>query len=180
MSCVDDEIFLRALHPEDFRNFRRLRLKSLAENKGHFCSNLEQSTAYPDSHWQIKLNGEGKQVFGLFAGERLIGLSGIFTWREDPTGQTGVLAMSYIEPAYRCHHYSTWFYEARLWFAAAHLPWNRLTVSHRAGNEASRRAIVRHGFLLDSTRQTLWSDGSQDTEIRYMMDLDALRVRQTN
>lgn len=175
---MDDEIFLRALHPEDFRCFRKLRLKSLAHNMGNFCSNLEQSTAYPDSQWQNTLNGDGKQVFGLFAGEQLIGLTGIFTWREDPTRRTGVLAMSFIEPAYRCNNYSVWFYEARLWFAAAHLPWNRLTVSHRVGNEASRRAIVRHGFILDSTRQILWSDGSQDTEIRYMMDLDALRAKQ--
>jgi len=174
---VADEIFLRALHPEDFRSFRRLRLKALEAHQGHYCANLAESTAFPDSHWQIKLNGEGKQVFGLFAAERLIGLTGIFTWREDPTDRTGVLAMSYIEPAHRCNHYSSWFYEARLWFAAGHPAWNRLTVSHRTGNEASRRAILRHGFILDSTRQTTWSDGSRDTEMRYMMDLDALRLQ---
>lgn len=171
-----DDVFVRALNPDDFVIFRAMRLRALEAHLEDYCAHLETKLRYEDSDWQFTLNGEGKQVFGLFDGLTLIGITAIFTSGEDASGQMGVLAMSYIEPDYRGKNYSALFYQARFLFAAAHLPWTRLTVSHRRGNESSRRAILRHGFTLTGTRQTNWSDGTRDKEFLYILDLEALRA----
>lgn len=171
-----DDVYLRALTPEDFQIFRTLRLRALADNLDNYRGDLQADTSRPDSDWEKTLGGDGRRVFGLFDRNILIGLTGIFTSGEDPSGQTGVLAMSYIEPAYRRRHLSDLFFKARFAFAVQHLPWNFLTVSHRRGNEASRCAILRHGFILTGTRQAVWSDGARDKEFMYILDLKAMRA----
>lgn len=171
-----DDVYIRALHPNDFLIFRAMRMKALEAHLENYCAPLETKLSYEDSDWQFTLNGDGKRVFGLFDGMTLIGITAIFTSGEDPSGQTGVLAMSYIEPEYRGKNYSALFYRARFLFASGHLPWTQLTVSHRRGNESSRRAILRHGFTLTGTRQTNWSDGTRDKEFLYILDLEALRT----
>ncbi|MCB1840953.1 MAG: GNAT family N-acetyltransferase [Alphaproteobacteria bacterium] len=170
-----DSISLRILTPEDFEIFRSVRLKALADNMDFFRGNLEANIERPDSDWQNILDGNDQQILGLFDSGYLIGISGVFTWDEDSSGETGILAMSYIDPAYRRRNYSSLFFKARIDFAVKHLPWNCLAVTHRRGNESARHAILRHGFTLFKTRQTDWSDGTRDKEYMYLMDLESLR-----
>lgn len=48
--------------------------------------------------WQEMLDGKGKCIFGLFDSDKIIGLAAVFTSQEDSNGQSGVLAMDYIDP----------------------------------------------------------------------------------
>jgi RimJ/RimL family protein N-acetyltransferase len=98
--------------------------------------------------WQDTIKGQAHQVFGLFDGEHLIGVTAAFTSPEDPSGKTAVLAMSFIPPEYRGRGLSRLFYEARLDWIRTHSHFRRVTVSHRWSNEVSRHAIRRYDFGL--------------------------------
>ena len=154
--------------------FRTMRLRALYLHKDLFSANLDEAAKKPDSFWIDTLDGAGKQVFGLFDEETLIGITGVFKQKEDPSEKTGVMGMSFIEPSYRGQGYSSLFYEARIAFARTQ-PWTRLIVCHRANNESSRRAILRHGFILTSTYERDWPDGTRDIEYTYELDLEKFR-----
>ena len=171
------EVRLRALSPADWEIFRNLRLRALSLHPGYYCGTLEDARARPDQEWKEMLDGQGKQIFGLFDGETLIGITAVFTDREDATGQTGVFAMSFIDPDYRGRGYADLYYKARIAFGVSYTPWTRLCVSHRADNEPSKRAILRHGFTLIGQKEKSWPDGKNLDELMYELDLEALRKK---
>ena len=123
------------------------------------------------------LDGQGKRIFGLFDGETLIGITAVFTCRDDPSGRTGVFAMSFIEPDYRGKGYAYLYYKARIDFGVSYTPWTRLAVSHRADNEPSKRAILRHGFVFTGQKEKDWPDGKRLDEMMYELDLETLRKK---
>lgn len=170
------EVALRALVPADRDIFRTLRLRALSLHPGFYSGTLEDAEQRTPEEWQEMLNGHGKRIFGLFDGDTLIGITAVFTCREDPSGRTGVFAMSFIEPKYRGKGYADLYYRARIDFGVKHLPWTRLSVSHRADNEPSRRAILRHGFTFTDRAAKDWPDGARMEELQYEMDLVRLRL----
>ncbi len=121
----------------------------------------------PDDEWRRRIAGAGCVIFGLFAGDDLIGITGVVTDRDDPTGKTAVLVMSYIRPAYRGRGLTAQLYEARLNWIASQPQFTRTIVSHRASNEASARAIRRHGFTVIDRMPRTWPDGTTEDEVRY-------------
>lgn len=169
------EVRLRALSPDDWAIFRNLRLRALSLHPGFYCGTRADAEKRPNAEWKETLDGQGKQVFGLFDGETLIGITAVFTCRDDPSGRTGVFAMSFIEPDYRGRGYADLYYKARIDFGVKHLPWMRLAVSHRADNTPSRRAILRHGFTLIGQKEKSWPDGKRMDELMYELDLEFLR-----
>lgn len=170
-----DNVALRVLTPEDWEIFRAVRIRAVTLHTNYFMQTPQGAKDQPKEHWCDILSGQGKQVFGLFDADRLIGITAVFTWRDDPSGETGVLAMSFIEPDYRGQGYSDLFYKARIEFAIGHLPWKKLHVAHRKANEPSRRAILKHGFEFIGTNEIDWPDGTRDTECMYELDLVRLR-----
>jgi RimJ/RimL family protein N-acetyltransferase len=42
-----------------------------------------------------------------------------------------------------------------------------VVVGHRASNEASRRAIQRHGFTPTGSTPHLWPDGTEEAHVNY-------------
>ncbi len=76
--------------------------------------------------------------------------------------------MSYIRPEYRGRRLTALLYEARLRWIASQPQFTRTIVSHRASNEASARAIRRHGFTLIDRVQRTWPDGTIEDEVRYV------------
>ena len=47
----------------------------------------------------------------------------------------------------------------------------RIQVSHRALNDVSRRAILRHGFIQTRRSPRLWPDGVTEDEVFYELAL---------
>jgi RimJ/RimL family protein N-acetyltransferase len=166
---VSEHFNLRALGPDDWEVFREMRLCALQHHQGVFGDNYDESRQRPDEYWHETLNGQGKGVFGLFDGQKIIGITAIFTDREDPSGQTAVLAMSYILPEYRGHKLSRLLYTARIDWAKDQPQLTRIVVSHRESNEASRRANQAFGFKYIGSKEKVWPDGITENQCLYEM-----------
>jgi RimJ/RimL family protein N-acetyltransferase len=164
-------ITTRALTAEDWGTFRQIRLRALREHPDVYVGTYKEAAARTEREWMEMLDGKGKCIFGLFDHDKIVGLAAIFTSREDPSGQTGVLAMDYVDPLYRGRHLSRLLYEARIGWAAQHPPFKRLIVAHREGNEASRRANQSFDFKFISKEDIRWPDGTTAPDYLYELDL---------
>jgi len=164
-------IFIRALVPAEWERLRDFRLGALRAAPGAFALSYEECASWSPEQWQAGISAPTHQIFGLFDGENLIGITGVFTRREDPSGQTALLVMSYIEPAYRARGLSDLLYRARLDWIRASRRFRTVHVSHRASNEASRRANQRHGFVKTGAKPIQWPDGTVEDEIHYELTL---------
>jgi len=158
-------ITIRALDSTEWAVFRDFRLQALKAAPGVFGSSYETEATRTSEEWRDTVTGPGHQVFGLFDGEHLIGITAAFTWREDPSGETALLAMSFILPEYRGRGLSRLLYEARLDWIRKHAQFKRAVVFHRQSNEASRRANERHGFRPTGRAPHAWPDGATEDEI---------------
>jgi RimJ/RimL family protein N-acetyltransferase len=165
------EIGIRPLERTEWSEFRDIRLLALKTNPGVFLATHEAAVERSPDEWKAMIGDEGRQVFGLFDESRLIGITGVYTASEDPSGSTAVLVMSFILPEYRGRGLSKLFYEARLQWIRARPRFSRVIVSHRKSNEASRRANQRHGFQFIRHAPRTWPDGSTEDEAFYEMKL---------
>jgi len=165
----------RALTAEDWQIFRQIRLRALRVHPGVYLGSYKDAAARTEREWKEMLDGYGKCIFGLFDRDRMIGLAAIFTSREDPSGQSGVLAMDYIDPSYRGRCLSKLLYQLRIDWARLHQPFKRLVISHREGNEASRRANQAFGFRYIGREDIDWPDGAQAPHYLYELEIGALR-----
>jgi GNAT superfamily N-acetyltransferase len=162
-------ISLRALVPADWQDFRAIRLDALRTARGNFSASLEKASSEPDAYWRKMLDGEGKRIFGLHDGDRLIGITGVFA-EDGPEGRYAGLHMSFILPGYRGRGLSRLFYAARLaWAREAGL--REAYVSHRDGNAASQAAILAHGFTPFRVDERDWPDGMTAKDFVYRLEL---------
>jgi RimJ/RimL family protein N-acetyltransferase len=162
---------IRKLNLKDWEIFRAIRLKAVAETPQYFLYNFEDESARPDTYWQGMLSDKRHAIFILQDKEDVIGLTAIFTWHEDPSEKTAVLAMSYIDPAYRGKGYADLLYTARIEWAKAQPHLERIVVSHREGNEASRRSNQRFGFIFTNVNENTYGDGTTDKNINYELSI---------
>ena len=158
---------IRALRCDEWQAFREFRLHALREARSVFGSSYEAEATKTPQEWQDLVSSASHQAFGLFDGERLVGITATFPWKQDPSGETAVLAMSYILPEHRGRGHSRMLYEARLDWIRTRPQFKRVVVSHRESNETSRRAIRRHGFVVTHRAPHLWHDGTTEDEIFY-------------
>jgi len=160
-------ISIRALRPSEWLLFREFRLAALRASPGVFLGTFEREAAHTQERWAALLAGIDGAVFGLFEGTEVIGITSVYTDQDDPNGSTAGLAMSFILPAYRGRGLSAKLYEARLAWIRSRPKFRRVRVGHRASNEASMRAVQRHGFALIDRKRRLWPDGGQEDELIY-------------
>ncbi len=163
----DGSIRIRPLTALDWESFRALRLEALQTAPGMFFSNYAAEVDRTEDEWRSRAQGDDHQVFGLYDGDRLVGMTGVVRYREDPTGTTAFFGMTYIAPAYRGRGLSRMLYEARLEWVRERPQFTRVHVSHRSSNEASRRANQHHGFALTAREPRTWPDGTEDDELIY-------------
>ena len=83
--------------------------------------------------------------------------------------------MDYIDPSYRGRCLSKLLYQLRIDWARQHQPFKRLVISHREGNEASRRANQVFGFRYIGKEDIDWPDGVKAPDYLYELDMEALR-----
>lgn len=164
-------ITLRPLNPSEWVIVKDLRLQALKSEPGVFVSSFDAEALLSPEQWQETIQGADHQVFGLFDRERLIGLTAVFTSRDDPSGQTAQLAYSFIIALYRSSGLSRLLYEGRLNWIKSRPQFKCIVVSHRASNERSRRAILRHRFAPSGESLRVWPDGTTERELFYEIDL---------
>lgn len=166
-----NSVILRPLEASEWKVFRDFRLDSLKAAPGVFAMTYDAAAIWSPEDWQAEVKGPDHQVFGLFDAKQLIGITAAFTYRGDPTGQTALLAMSFILPFYRGRGLSRLFYDARLAWIRSQPQFRCILVSHRKSNEASRRANQRHGFVQIKTASHTWPDGETEDEIFYQLEI---------
>lgn len=166
----NDNYFIRGFRDDEWEILRCKRLEAVAENAHVYLSSYDSEAARADKEWKDLIALKDGKVFGLFAGLRLIGLTGVYRNKHDGSGKSVMLGMSYIERAYRGRGLSAMLYEARLAWAKAN-GYERACVSHRDGNEASRRANAAFGFKWVATEETTYGDGTKALDHRYELRL---------
>ena len=159
-------IAIRRLRPDEWQDFRRIRLASLAADPGAFVRTAEEENARPESHWSEMLESDDGAVFGLYEGPALVGISAVFVDRAIPTRDTAVLGMTWLHPDHRGKGLSRPIFERRIaWARDKRVA--RIAVSHRDGNEPSRRAILAHGFRPIGHALHRWPDGAEVDKLDY-------------
>jgi RimJ/RimL family protein N-acetyltransferase len=166
-----DKLTARALPVSEWDLLRDARLMALKDAPGVFAMSYTEATQRTPDDWQSLVSGANHQVFGLFDGERLVGITGAFAWPDDRSGETATLVMSYILPAYRGHGLSRLLYAAALDWTRAHPRFKHVIVAMRASNAASRHACERHGFAPVRTATRTWPDGTSEDEVIYELRL---------
>jgi len=166
-------IFIRPFDRSEWEIFRNLRLQALTDEPGVFAASYDSAAALSPEEWQDTVQGPDHQVFGLFDEARLIGITAAFTWRDDPSGETALLAMSFIIPEYRGRGLSQLLYEARLIWIRTRSQFRRVVVYHRESNERSRRANQRFGFSVLQRASRKWPDGATEDEVLYELKMDS-------
>jgi RimJ/RimL family protein N-acetyltransferase len=143
-----------------------MRIEAVTDHSHVFLSNYDAASAYPDEHWTKMLEDRNNvAIFGLYKTNDAIGMTGAFRVREQP--DTVNFGMSYIRPAYRGLGLSDLFYKARIEWAKSLDGIARIEVGHRDSNEASRRAIQSHGFVLISQEMTKFGNGETAAHSTY-------------
>lgn len=159
-------MIVRALVPADWQQFRDIRLHALQSCPGAYSTSYADAKDRTEAQWKDLIAGADRHVFGLFNGTDLAGIAAVFA-----EGTTATFAMAFIRPEYRGRSLSHLLFDARMAWCREHNI-DRAIVSHRASNEASARAIRRHGFSATSRAVRLWPDGETEDEISSELRLD--------
>jgi RimJ/RimL family protein N-acetyltransferase len=170
MEMMMKDIAIRGFEMSEWSILRDIRLKALKENPSLFLGSYEQEARLPDSHWQNLIGAEDGKTFGLFDQRDAVGVTRISKFKDDPSGKTARMSMSYIAPDYRGRGLSRLIYEARLDWARSN-GFERVIVAHRNGNAASRAANQAFGFRLYEREEVQWFDGTRDLDCRYELFL---------
>ncbi len=159
-------IKIRKFEEEDWEIFKKIRLKALQSDPGVFGSNYQQEAGMPDDYWHDLIKDQNAR-FGVFNDGEIIGMTGIAIYRDDPTGKTAILWGSWLKPDFRGKGISDQMYKARIAWAENHPVCERIIVSHRASNLASKHANQKHGFIFTHRKIREWPDGTTEDELFY-------------
>ena len=167
MSSAKSAITIRPLRRSEWSAFKDCRLVALKSAPGMFSTSYEDALARSPVAWQETITGQNHQVFGLFDGTQMIGITGVFGDRENSEAGTAHLVMSFIIPEYRKRGLSRMLFHARLDWIRIHGKFKRAIAKVRASNEVSQRACRHFGFVcIDRTPRT-WPDGTTEDELVY-------------
>lgn len=166
-------ISIRQLSEDDWQIFSEIRLLALKTDPQVFGSNYELESKFTETDWRSRLQSKDSAIFMLFDGETPIAMTGVSVFREDPSGQTAIFWGSWLAPEYRLKGLSNLMYEKRIEWAKAQPTINRIIVSHRASNTASKFANQKHGFVFTRTHEKIWVDGKTEDEVCYELKLNA-------
>ncbi len=165
-------ISIRQIGENDWRLLRQVRLEALQTDPSVFGSNYEFESKLTEEDWRISLQSEDSGIFMLFDDETPIGMTGVSVFRDDPTHRTAIFWGSWLAPAFRRQGLSDLIYKSRIEWAKTHPSVERIIVSHRASNVASKYANQKHGFVFTRTHEKIWTDGKTEDEVCYELKLN--------
>ena len=160
-------ISIRQLTENDWRQLSQGRLKALQADPKVFGSTYELESKFTEDDWRSRLQSDDSAIFMLFADDAPIGMTGVSVFRDDPTGKTAIFWGSWLEPDFRGRGLSDLMYKNRIDWATNHPGIERIIVSHRASNLASKYANQKHGFAFTRNHEKVWADGLTENEVCY-------------
>lgn len=165
------DITLNPFLSDDWEDFRRIRLRAIQMHPHYFLQLFEKAVLEPESFWRERLSVPRQCIYGLYDSKSLIGLTGVFTHRDFPDGRTADFGMSFIEPDHRGRYLSQKFYDARIAWAREN-SFDRIIVGHHENNKASKKAILRNGFVHIGEYMREWPDGTSALDVQYELKLE--------
>lgn len=165
------KLMIRQLNEDDWHLFAEIRLKALRTDPSVFGSTYELESKFTEADWRNRLRRDDSAIFLIFADEMPIGMTGVSVFRDDPTKKTAFFWGSWLEPEFRRRGLSDLMYKTRLDWAKNHPGIERIIVSHRASNAASKYANQKHGFVFTRTHEKVWTDGVTEDEVCYELKL---------
>ena len=159
---------IKQLTPNDLEIFKSIRLEALHLEPHLFGSNFERESLFSDQDLLEVLTDITRSYFALKVAEIVVGVTGIMTSKENSS--QAILIASYIRSEYRRKGGSELLYEARLDWAKKS-GFAEVIVSHRASNEASRKANQKYDFVFTHSMQHTWNDGAVEDENFYRLKL---------
>lgn len=165
------EIAIRQLSEDDWQEFARIRLKALQTDPKAFGSNYERESKMTEADWRDKLRAKDNAIFLIDEDDAPIGITCVSVDRNDRTGKTALLWGSWLAPEFRRRGLSELIYQTRIEWAKQQPTVERIIVSHRASNLASKYANQKHGFMFTHTEEKLWTDGATEDEIFYELNI---------
>ena len=160
-------ISIKQLTENDWRKLSEIRLKALQTDPLVFGSSYEKESQMTENDWRSRLQTTDSAIFMVFDGEMPIGMTGVSVWRDDPTDKTAIFWGSWLAPDFRRKGLSNLMYQARLDWVKRNPKFERIIVSHRASNVASKYANQKHGFKFTRTHEKIWADGATEDEVCY-------------
>lgn len=164
---MSEDILLRQWTETDWQIFRAIRLEALAAHPDVFAP-LQNEAEQDESFWKERLQPKNA-VFGLYDGEDVIGLTGVFRHKDSP--DKGIVVMNYIRPEYRGRSVSGLFYQACIDWAQRQGDIRTLLVGFREGVEATRLVSEKWGFTFLSTEQETFGDGETVKHYTYQLTI---------
>lgn len=164
-------ISIRKLTEDDWQKLSRIRLKALQSDPFVFGSSYEKESQFTEDDWRTHLQSNDSAVFVIFEDKTPIGMTGISVFREDATNKTAILWGSWLKPEFRGKGLSDLMYKTRINWAKEHPGIERIIVSHRASNLASKHANQKHGFVFTRTHEKVWADGATEDEVWYELKI---------
>jgi RimJ/RimL family protein N-acetyltransferase len=144
-------IAIAPLTPADVAEYRRVRLRALAENPESFRSNAEEEAAKPLTWWEDRLaprDQSNAAFFGAWVPERrLVGTAGMLFETRRTTRHTATLVGMYVAPEYAGRSVGARLLDTCIDLARAdpHIEILYLTVT--STNAAAIRLYERTGFV---------------------------------
>jgi RimJ/RimL family protein N-acetyltransferase len=164
-------ISIRQLTENDWRELAQIRLTALQTDPRVFGSNYELESKFTEIDWRSRLQSADSAIFMIFEDDEPVGMTGVSVYREDETNKTAIFWGSWLAPHARGKGLSKLMYESRIEWAKAHPTVERIIVSHRASNLASKYANQKHGFVFTRTHEKVWTDGATEDEVCYELKL---------
>jgi RimJ/RimL family protein N-acetyltransferase len=162
---MNDSYTIRQFTPEDLSAYKALRLEALQVEHGTFGNGYEMESKFTDEQWLARLTNPASAIFGLYHGEKLIGITGINVRETDKPGDA-YMTHSYIKKEYRGRKLSRMLYEIRFAWAKEY-GIKRLIIGHKKSNLASQAANQHFGFKYTHSNPRTWADGSVEDDMQY-------------
>lgn len=160
-------IQIKQLDETDWLVFSQIRLTALQTDPKVFGSNYERESQFTEEDWRSRLQAKDSAIFVIYDGKTPVGMTGVSIDRADSTNKTAIFWGSWLAPEYRGKGLSELIYKARTDWAKQQPTVERIIVSHRASNAASKFANRKHGFKFTHTHEKTWTDGATEDEVFY-------------
>lgn len=165
-----DGFMVRQLSGADWEIYRNIRLESLKNEPAYFSPSRDE-TAFTEGDWRERLGNGYAATFGLFAGEEIIGSSGIMRENNDAGAERAFLVGMYIRKEYRRRGLSAKLFKVRMDWAKEQKGIKKLVLEHREDNLAVQKAHQKLGFRLVSSRKKMWPDGMEAKCLVYEVEV---------
>ncbi|HET8663272.1 MAG TPA: N-acetyltransferase [Nocardioides sp.] len=144
---------LRLLAPDDWEDFREIRMKALADSPDAFGSTLEREQGFTEADWRRRLTGP---VY-VIDEPRPVSVGGIF----DNAGSPHVWGM-WTDPAHRGRGHARRILDALI------PPGTRAQLDVNVSNGAARAVYERYGFVGTGQLEPLRPGSDQRIELMVL------------